>query len=92
MSDVSPGAAAAPEPRGLKLDLKVPIALIITVAIQTGGALLWAGGEAQRVSDLDRRLDKQQGVAERLARLEAESETAVAAIARIEAKLDREAR
>jgi hypothetical protein len=92
MSDASPGASASPEPRGLKLDPKVPIALIVAVALQTCGALIWAGGEAQRVSELERRLDKQQGVAERLARLEAESETALAAIARIEAKLDREAR
>jgi hypothetical protein len=74
--------------RGLRFDLKIPIALICTVAIQTGAACLWAGGEAQRVSDLERRLDKQQGVSERLARLEAETEATNAAIARIELKLD----
>jgi hypothetical protein len=78
--------------RGLRFDLKIPIALIATVAIQTGGALLWAGGEAQRVSDLEHRLDKQQGVNERLARLEAEAEATGAALARIEAKLDGETR
>ena len=72
----------------LKLDLKIPIALIVTVIVQTGGALLWAGGEAQRVTEVERRLDKQQGVSERLARLEAEAEATSAAIARIEAKLD----
>ncbi len=84
MSDVSGS--------GFRFDLKIPIALILTVAIQTGAACLWAGGEAQRVTDLERRLDKQQGVAERLARLEAESEATGAAIARIEAKLDEEKR
>jgi hypothetical protein len=78
--------------RGLRFDLKIPIALIATVAIQTGGALLWAGGEAQRVTDLEHRLDKQQGVNERLARLEAEAEATGAALARIEAKLDGETR
>ncbi len=75
---------------GVRLDLKIPIALILTVAIQSGAACLWAGGEAQRVTDLERRLDKQQGVSERLARLEAEAEATGAAIARIEAKLDGE--
>jgi len=81
MSELSPE-------RGLRFDLKIPLALIVTVAIQTGAACMWAGGEAQRVSDLERRLDKQQGVAERLARLEAETEATNAAIARIELKLD----
>jgi len=74
--------------RGLRFDLKIPIALIVTVVVQTGGALLWAGGEAQRVTEVERRLDKQQGVAERLARLEAEAEATGASLARIEAKLD----
>jgi len=83
MSDAANGGGA-----GLRFDLKIPIALIVTVAIQTGAACLWAGGEAQRVSDLERRLDKQQGVSERLARLEAETEATSAAIARIELKLD----
>jgi hypothetical protein len=78
--------------RGVRFDLKIPIALILTVAIQTGAACLWAGGEAQRVTDLEQRLDKQQGVAERLARLEAQTEATGAAIARIEAKLDGEKR
>ena len=78
--------------RGLKLGLKIPIALIVTVAIQTGAACLWAGGEAQRVTDLERRLDKQQGVSERLARLEAEAESTGASLARIELKLDGERR
>jgi hypothetical protein len=78
--------------RGLKFDLKIPIALIVTVVVQTGGALLWAGGEAQRVTEVEARLDKQQGVAERLARLEAEAEATGASLARIEAKLDGGAR
>ena len=77
---------------GLRLDMKIPIALIVTVAIQTGAACLWAGGQAERISDLEHRLDKQQGVTERLARLEAEAEATGAAIARIEAKLDEEGR
>lgn len=77
---------------GMKLDFRVPLALIATLAVQTSGALIWAGSETQRVSDLEHRLDKQQGVTERLARLEAETEATGAALARIEAKLDGGAR
>ena len=87
MSDAASSQRGEP---AFGLDMKIPLALIVTVVVQTGGALLWAGGEAQRVTEVERRLDKQQGVSERLARLEAEAESTGAALARIEAKLDGE--
>ncbi len=66
----------------------LPIALLFSMAVQTGGTLLWAGGAAQRIAELEQRVDRQAGVAERLARLEAEAEGERAALGRIEAKLD----
>ena len=71
-------------------DRKIPLVLIVALAVQTGGALMWAGGEARRISELELRLDRQSGVAERLARLEAGADATRAALARIEAKLDGE--
>jgi hypothetical protein len=75
---------------GWRLDKHVPMGVILALAVQTGGALAWAGGAAERIASLERRLDRQAGVAERLARLEAQADASRAALARIEAKLDRE--
>lgn len=76
--------------QGLKLQRTVPLALIATLVIQTGGGLIWAGSAAQRISELEQRVDRQSGVAERLARLEAQADATRQTLARIEAKLDRE--
>ena len=48
-------------------------------SMQTGGALLWAGGAAERIASLERRLDRQAGTNERLARLEAQTDASRAA-------------
>lgn len=71
------------------LERKIPLGVILALAIQSGGALAWAGGAAERIATLERRLDHEAGVDERLARLEAEAEASRAALGRIEAKLDR---
>lgn len=75
-------------PSGWRLEKQVPLGVILALAVQTGGALVWAGGAAERIASLERRLDRQSGVAERLARLEAEAEASRATLVRIEAKLD----
>ncbi len=78
---------------GWRLDRQVSVAVIFAFLVQTGGALLWAGGAAERIAAIERRMDKQSGVAERLARLEAQADASRMSLARIEAKLDeREAR
>jgi hypothetical protein len=74
---------------GWRLEHQIPLGVILALAVQTGGALAWAGGAAERIATLEHRLDRQAGVNERLARLEAEAEGARASLARIEAKLDR---
>lgn len=77
-----------PIPAGWRLDRQVSVAVLFAFVVQTGGALLWAGGAAERITALESRLDKQSGVAERLARLEAQADASRVSLARIEAKLD----
>jgi len=71
---------------------RVPLAVVVTLALQTAGALVWAGQAAARISTLEQRLERQGAVNERLARLEAQAEATRASLARIEAKLDRRER
>ena len=73
---------------GWRLDRQIPLALIAALCLQSGAALLWAGGAAERITELEQRVDHQSGVAERLARLEAQSAATQASLQRIEAKLD----
>lgn len=74
--------------QGWRLDRQVSVAVIFAFLVQTGGALLWAGGAAERIAAIERRMDKASGVAERLARLEAQADATRMSLARIEAKLD----
>ena len=85
MSEASPAAA-------WRLDRQVTPAVLMALMIQTGAALLWAGGAAERIAAVERRMDRQSGVAERLARLEAQADAERASLMRIEAKLDRDGR
>ena len=79
-------------PPAWRLDRQVSVAVMFAFLVQTGGALLWAGGAAERIAAIERRLDRQSGVNERLARLEAQADASRASLQRIEAKLDREVR
>ena len=80
----------APAPAPFRLDRQIPVALIGALVLQTGLGLLWAGGAAERIAALERRMERQSGVAERLARLEAQAVASQASLTRIEAKLDAE--
>ena len=53
---------------------RLPTAMIVAVAVQTLGGLIWAGGAAARITTLEQRVGEQRLVAERLARLEAQGE------------------
>lgn len=77
-------------PASWRLDRQVTPAVLLALMIQTGAALLWAGGAAERIAAVERRMDRQSGVNERLARLEAQADANRASLQRIEAKLDRE--
>ena len=68
---------------------RVPTALLIAVAVQTLGGLIWAGGAAARIGALEARMGEQRLVAERLARLEEQGVATRAAVERIEQRLER---
>ncbi len=68
---------------------RIPVAVIAALALQTAGALVWAGGAAARIAVLEERADDQGRVAERLARLEEQSKATRAAVERIELRLER---
>jgi hypothetical protein len=72
-----------------RLDRQVSVAVLVAVALQAAVALMWAGRASARIDDMQRRLDTQAPVAERLARLEEQAGAARAALDRIEAKLER---
>ena len=79
-------------PPSWRIDRQVTPAVILALMIQTGAALLWAGGAAERIAAVERRMDRQSGVNERLARLEAQADANRLSLERIEAKLDRSPR
>lgn len=68
---------------------RIPVAVIAALALQTAGALVWAGGAAARIAVLETRAEEQGQVAERLARLEEQSKATRAAVERIEMRLER---
>ena len=68
---------------------RVPVAVIVALAVQTAGALVWAGGAAARIAVLEDRVGEHRQVAERLARLEEQSKATRAAVERIEMRLER---
>jgi len=74
-----------------RLDRQVSVGLIIAIVLQAATALMWAGRASARLDDMQRRLDTQAPVAERLARLEEQAGATHAALDRIEAKLERRA-
>jgi hypothetical protein len=77
------------------LDKRIPIALIATLAIQTGGVLVWAGQVSQRIDMLERQSAEQKSFGERITRVEVTVETVKEttkdmkdAVTRIEQKID----
>ncbi|HRE44322.1 MAG TPA: hypothetical protein PKY87_10170 [Terricaulis sp.] len=72
----------------LKIDPRITIAVIVTIILQTAGALLWAGQAAARLEAVERAVAIQPEVADRLARLEEQVSDARRALGRIERKLD----
>jgi len=76
------------EPARWHLDRRVPIALIAAIAMQTAGALLWAGAVSERLAFLEARAERDAGLVERTARLEERAQHMSGALTRIETKLD----
>ena len=76
---------------GWRLDRQISLGLLLALIVQTSGALLWAGRTAERIDQLELRLEAQANVVERLARLEEQAVATRTVLSRIEGKLDRAA-
>lgn len=70
------------------LQKQVTLGVVLAIALQTSGALIWSGRVGERLDTLERDATRQQPVAERLAGLEAEMRAARTALERIERRLD----
>ncbi|MDP1627499.1 hypothetical protein [Parvibaculum sp.] len=77
------------EERAWHLDRRVPIAVIVTLLLQSAAALVWAGSANERLSALEVRAVRIDEMVERTARLEERAKAASAALERIEARLER---
>lgn len=76
----------------MKIDARITLAFVLTLALQLAAGFLWAGRASERLDELEQRLNDQQPVAERLARLETRADEAHAALERIEQRLDQRRR
>lgn len=65
------------------LDKKVPIALILAIAVQTAGIVWWGATTSERLNALERKADAAAPQAERLARVETKLESVQAGISEI---------
>jgi hypothetical protein len=72
-----------------RFNRQVSLGLCITVFLQAAAALMWAGRASARIDDMQRRVEAQAPVAERLARLEEQATATRQSLDRIEAKLER---
>jgi hypothetical protein len=71
-----------------RFDRQVTLAVVVTVAIQAGGGLIWAGRASARIDDLQRRVESQGETAERLARLEEQVSAMRVTLERVERRLE----
>jgi hypothetical protein len=73
---------------GWGLDRRISLALVLAIALETAGALIWAGAAAERIDQLELHAGQSGQANERLARLEAQVTAMRAQLDRIEARLD----
>jgi sensor domain CHASE-containing protein len=72
----------------MEIEKKVTVGLIVAILVQTGGALVWAGAAAERISVVEAELNDRKTVSERLARVEAVLESARGQLDRIERRME----
>lgn len=82
--------AVVEEERSWHLDKRVPIALIVTLMIQTGGVVWWGATASERLNALERKADAVAPQAERLARVETKLESVQDGILEIKSILRKE--
>ena len=69
------------------IDKRVPLALILTISIQTCGIVWWASGLTTRVEQLERQAQATAPQADRLTRVEVRLDNVVDGISEIKALL-----
>jgi hypothetical protein len=70
-------------------DKRIPAALVAAFLLQTAGALFWAGSAAERINDLERTVQADQGTIQKVAVIEEQVHAIKESVDRIETKLDR---
>lgn len=70
------------------LDRRVPVALILSIVLQSAGLFMWVGALTSRVSELETKAVRAVDAGERVISLEAEMREVRRILERIEAKLD----
>jgi hypothetical protein len=76
---------------GWHLDRKIPIAIILTILLQTAGIAWWASSLSERVNTLERRADAAAPQGDRITRLEVNFEMVKEGIIEIKRLIRREA-
>lgn len=71
------------------LDKRVPLALIVTILLQTGAAMWWASSLSERVNFLERQLNAAAPQADRLTRVEVKIEAVQEGISEIKRLIQR---
>ena len=71
-----------------KLDTTLGLGIILTLAIQSAGALMWGVAAEARLNNLEQQSRMTPSVTERLARLEEQMRMAGQSLQRIEHRLD----
>jgi hypothetical protein len=92
MLEVMPRRRQIQDDSNWHLDKKVPIALILAMAMQTAGVVWWGATTSERLSALERKADAVAPQAERLARVETKLESVQTGIAEIKSILTPPAR
>ncbi len=72
------------------LDKRLPMALILAIAVQSGAGLIWAGAAGERIRQLEDQALVSRNMTERLVRVEEQIGFARDTLDRIERKLDRQ--
>jgi hypothetical protein len=86
MSDV-------PNTRGqLLVDVRLTLAILVTICLEAVAGLLWIGAAAERLSALETNMAAQQSITERIARIEAQMTGVRATLDRIENRMDKDPR
>lgn len=71
------------------LDKRIPIALIVTIILQSAAAIWWAARVDQRVTAIERHVDRRAGDGDRVTRLEEKLSALTSETTRLSVRIDR---